>query len=101
MSEFKKDTSKDYESLVDFVSEENILQDLSDFLGEEKEEWRPPIKPKRVDAEYPEAWQTFIVNFEKEEDYFAFMEFLGKAPVPGMNDLVYEKEESGGVFDFL
>jgi hypothetical protein len=101
MQEKLKDTSKDYDDLVGYKSNKFTPTDLSEFLGESDNKEKPKVKPKPTDSEFPESWQTIIMNFRSEEDYIEFMKLIDNAPVPKLSTLVYSKKENKGVLDFL
>ena len=63
LKEYTKDTAAEYDDLVGYVADENITDTLGGFLGEEAEEYKPQVNRKKVDAEFPEDWQTLFVNF--------------------------------------
>lgn len=100
MKEYAKDTSQDYEDLVGFVSEYNLPKDLGEFFGD-KTEYRPEVKPKSVDPEFSQPWQSLYVNFRCIEDYIEFMEAIGEKPVPKLKELVYNKEQDEGLLKFF
>lgn len=99
MSEIR-DTSADYDDMVGYIAEERFQQNLSEFIGEESEQ-RLSVKPKPVDKDFPEQWQTLFVNFYSFEDYVEFMNKIGKAPVPKLKSMVYEVEEDMGILAFF
>lgn len=101
MTEKLKDTSKDYDDLVGYESNKFVHTDLSAFLGESEDKQKRLIKPKPSDPEFPESWQTIIMNFRNEEDYIEFMKLIDNAPVPRLSSLVYTKKQNKGVLDFL
>lgn len=72
-------TAETYDDLVGFVNEQNLKSDLSEFLDEEYE-YKPSIKPKKFDPEYPEQWQTLLINFSTLDDYRTFMDLMGEFP---------------------
>lgn len=97
-----KDTSQDYEHLVGYVADENISKgSLDEFLGVESE-YKPEVKAKKVDPEFPEEWQTLYVNLWSFEDYVEFMNMLDSKPVPKLTKMVYEcPENRTSILDFL
>ena len=102
LKNYTKDTSAEYDDMVGYVADENITDTLSQFLGEEQEEYRPPVARKKVDAEYPEAWQTLYVNFETEQDYIDFMLAIDEKPMPKLKDVVYKAgRQDNGILDLL
>jgi hypothetical protein len=102
LKNYTKDTSAEYDDMVGYVADENITDTLSQFLGEEQEEYRPSVARKKVDAEYPEAWQTLYVNFETEQDYIDFMLAIDEKPMPKLKDVVYKAgREDNGILDLL
>ena len=100
-----KDTSKDYEHLLDFKNEDlevskiNVIEDLGDEDASEE------IKPKKVDPNYPEDWQNLVVNFRTFDDYVIFMEKLNSKPVPGLKTLIFDRHDYTGdkitILDFM
>jgi hypothetical protein len=99
-----KDTSKYYDAMVGYVAEENLNKSsLDTFLGiEEEKEYRPDVRKKEVDSEFPEDWQKLWVNFNSMEDYTEFMNKIGSKPAPKLKYLVYGKPGSNsGIFDFM
>jgi hypothetical protein len=102
MKEHDRDTSADYEDLVGYVAEENIISTLDEFLGEQKQEHKPPVMRKKVDSEFPEPWQNLYINFANEQDYIEFMFAIGEKPVPKLNSVVYKGDnDDNGLLDFL
>lgn len=101
MKEYNKDTSEDYEDLVGYVSENSRKSTLSEFVGIE-EEYLPEIKPKSVDPEFSEQWQTIYVNFKSIEDYKNFMILAGQRPVPRLKEFVYSsRKDDEGLMNFF
>lgn len=101
MKEYKHDTSAEYDDMVGYVAEDNLPKDLSTFLDEESE-YKPKVKPKKVDPEYPEQWQTLYVNFKTEQDYIDFMLAIGDKPMPKLNKVVYKMDgENVGLESFF
>ena len=102
VKEYTKDTSADYDHMIGYVSEENSNKgSLAEFLGETRE-YKPDIKPKEKDAEFPEDWQKLILNFRCAEDYEKLMILIGNAPSPKLKQLIYEADgsnDSGGLFE--
>lgn len=98
-----KDTSKDYEAMIGYVAEENINKgSLEEFLGETPKEYRPEVRKKELDLEFPETWQKLWVNFNSIEEYTEFMNKIGSKPVPKLKHLIYEKPGLNvGIFGFL
>lgn len=97
-----RDTSVDYEDLVGYVSEENKISTLDEFLGAEKVEYKPQVARKKPDPEYPEPWQSLYINFETEQDYIEFMFAIDEKPVPKLNTVVYKGvSKDKGLLDFL
>jgi hypothetical protein len=102
MKEYKEDTSLVYEDLVGYVSEENISQDLSSFLGDSAEEYKPKVLPAKRDAEFPESWQTITLNFDSKEDYVEFMLAAGEKPMPKLGKFTYKAGRTdSGLLGFL
>lgn len=102
MKEYNHDTSADYEDLIDYVAEENILNTLDEFLGDKKPEYKPKVEKKKDSDEYPEPWQNLYVNFPTEQDYIDFMLAIDEKPVPKLNKVVYKvNNKDNGLLDFL
>lgn len=102
MKQYDRDTSVDYEDLVGYVAEENVVNTLDEFLGGEKVEYKPTVARKKVDAEFPEPWQHLYINFETEQDYINFMFAIDEKPVPKLNTMVYKgNSQDNGLLDFL
>lgn len=100
MKEYKEDTSANYDDMVDFIAEENITKTLGSFIGHE-EEYKPTVKPKNLDPNFPEDWQNLYVNFSSEKEYIEFMQLLNKVPGPKVKSFVYEPEDDKGILGFL
>ncbi len=101
MKEYKHDTSQEYDDMVGYVSDENLPNTLGRFLGEE-DEYKPTVKPKPQDPEFPEQWQKLYVNFRNEDDYKAFMLAIGDKPMPKLKDMVYKMaDENIGLESFF
>lgn len=101
-----KDTSKDYETMIGYVAEENLNKSsLEHFLGIEdtNKEYKPEVRKKEPDADFPEDWQHLYVNFRSMEDYTAFMNKIGSKPVPKLKQFIYENPEgqNSGIFGFM
>lgn len=97
-----KDTSQDYEHLIDYVSEENLNKSSLDKFLDIETEYKPEVKAKKVDPEFPEEWQTLYVNLWTFEDYVKFMNVIDSKPVPKLSKLVYEcPENRTSILDFL
>ena len=96
-----KDTSIDYDDLVEFQAEENRQKNLVEFLDLEEETSKYNVKPKPIDPEFPEEWQTLLINFGNEEDYFDFMSKLEETPVPKLKKLVYRIKKDNGLLSFM
>lgn len=101
--DFDLDTSADYDHMLDYVSEDNLTKgSLSGFLDEEPSEYKPEVRKKEVDKEFPEDWQKLYVNFRNIEDYAKFMRMIDSAPVPKLIKLTYEKPENRtNIFNFV
>lgn len=103
MKEYTKDTAAEYDDMVGYVADDNLPKNLAEFLGE-KTEYKPTVKPKNPGSkEFPEQWQTIMVNFRSMEDYRDFMLMIGEKPVPKLKDIVYKagREEDSGLLTFL
>lgn len=105
MKDYNVDTSSDYEDLVDFISDINkqkVSSGLGDFIDAEMEDYKPSVKPKYVDPEFPESWQTLIVNIEHESDFAEFTRLSGIVITPRINETIYETDvNSVGILDFF
>lgn len=87
-----RDTSKDYEAMVGYVADETANKSsLDEFFGEERKEYKPEVRKKERDNEFPEDWQKLIVNFNNFEDYSKFMNMIGSKPVPKLKEIVYDR----------
>lgn len=97
------DTSVNYEHMIDYVADENLNKgSLDDFLEFEKGEYRPEVRGKTTNPEFPEPWQTLKVNIITYDDYVDFMDRMGLKPTPKLNKLVYENpENSVSLLDFM
>jgi hypothetical protein len=97
-----KDTSKDYEHLIDYVAKENLEKGSLDSFLDIETEYKPQVKPKKIDSEYPEEWQTLFINLHTKEDYVKFMSAIGSKPILKLTSLVYENPNNKvSVLDFL
>lgn len=100
-----KDTSKDYDAMLDYVAEENLNKpSLQNFINENNvdEEYRPEVKAKNIDKDFPEEWQHLYVNFKTIEEYEQFMNIIGYRPIPKLKELVFEKQDKqSGLFQFM
>lgn len=94
------DTSKTYNDLVGFKAKENVKISLSTFLDEESDD-RPEIKPKKIDPDYPEEWQSLYVNFGTEDQYREFMLLIGEVPAMNLKTLNFSKNKNNGIMDFF
>jgi Zn/Cd-binding protein ZinT len=103
MKNYEIDTSEEYEDYVGYVSDENVSKNsLSDFLGEERGEYKPHIKEKAVDPDFPEDWQKLFIAFETEADMVEFMAKTGIVITPKMTSTIYETKVDGvGLFNFF
>lgn len=98
-----KDTSKDYDHMIDYVAEQHINDgSLVEFLGEDKKEYKPEVKKKDLDPEFPESWQRLYVNFKTMEDYYDFMNKIDEKPMPKLKYVIYKSSQDDvGIFEFL
>ncbi len=101
-----KDTSQDYDAMIGYIAEENLNKgSLDEFFGEldvEPKEYRPEVRKKEQDAEFPEPWQKLWVNFNTMEEYSEFMNKIGSKPVPKLKHLIFEKSGTNtGIFGFM
>lgn len=102
MKEYTTDTSAEYEDLVGYVSEENMPNNNLAELLDMQEEYKPKVKPKSVDPEFPEQWQDLYVNFNCLEDYAKFMKEIGEVAHPKLKEFVYNPNgEETSLFNFL
>lgn len=93
-----RDTSKDYEHMIGYVADETLNRSsLDTFFGEETGEYKPEVRKKERDEQFPEDWQRLIVNFNNFEEYSKFMNKIGSKPVPKLKNIVYDRnaEETG------
>jgi len=96
-----RDTSKDYDDLVGYRAKELIPIDLSNFIDEPSPEYKPVIKSKPIDPDFPEEWQNLFVNFNNEQDYIKFMQLIDEAPNPKTSTVIYSKVKNKGILDFM
>ena len=94
------DTSKTYDDLVGFKAKENVKISLSTFIDEEGDD-RPEIKPKKIDPDYPEEWQSLYVNFGTEDQYREFMLLIGEVPIMRLKTVNFSKNKNNGIMDFF
>ena len=94
VKEYKKDTSSDYDDMTGYVADENIEGSLKGVLGE-TDEYKPEVKPKSENPNYPEKWQSLYVNFKCEEDYIKFMIKMGAPAGPKLKSYVFTEEKTG------
>jgi len=96
-----KDTSLDYETMLEYSDEENIIDNLDEFLGEESDT-KLKVAPRKINKEFPEPWQTITMNFPTEEDYVEFMLKADEKPMPKLNKFVYKAGRTDtGLLGFL
>jgi hypothetical protein len=99
-----KDTSKDYDAMIGYVAEDNLNKaSLDTFIGiSDEKEYRPEVKKKDVDSEFPEDWQNLWVNFKTMDEYVEFMNIIGSSPSPKLRQFIYEQPGAdNGIFGFL
>lgn len=97
------DTSLNYEHLIDYVADENLNKSsLDSFFDADEKEYRPEVRKRDVNPEFPEEWQTLQINIITFEDYVDFMEKLGLKATPKLKKIVYENPENAvSIFDFV
>lgn len=96
------DTSATYEHLIDYVSDENINKISLDQFFDVETEYKPEVRGKKVDPEFPEEWQTLIVNLWTFEDYKEFMHALDSKPMPKLTRMIYEcPENKNSILNFI
>lgn len=100
MSKQISNTAEDYEDMVGYESDDLKTANLAEFLGEVYEQ-KPSIKEKTVDPDFPESWQTLIVNFTCFEDYAKFMTKIGSAPLPKLKKFIFSSNKSDTLEDFF
>lgn len=101
LKEYTKDTSVEYDDMLDYVADENITDTLSEFLGEEQE-YKPTVSRSKADPNFPESWQTLYVNFETEQDYIDFMLAIDEKPMPRLKSVVYKGgRQDNGILDLF
>lgn len=94
MKEYNVNTAEQYDDLVGYVSDDNLPNNnLAEMLDME-EEYKPKVKPKAVDPEFPEQWQSLYVSFRCLEDYAKFMKEIGMAPSPKLREFVYDPHDN-------
>jgi|AntAceMinimDraft_13_1070369.scaffolds.fasta_scaffold12685_2 hypothetical protein len=105
MKNYEIDTSEEYEDFVGYVSADNLSKNsLGDFLGDVPEEYKPSVKPKNVDPEFPEEWQSLFMSFDTEEDVKEFVKQSGIVVSPKTKTIIYETENdnsNSGIFNFM
>lgn len=97
-----ENTAETYDHMMDFVSEENINKgSLNEFL-DIKTEYKPEVKQREKDPEFPEQWQHLFVSFRCLEDYSEFMNLLGGKPSPKIKEFIYERPGTKkDIFSFI
>lgn len=94
MKEYNVNTAEEYDDLVGYVSEENLPNNNLAELLDMEEEYKPKVKPKTVDPEFPEQWQNLYISFRCFEDYAKFMKELDLAPSPKLKEFVYDPHDN-------
>lgn len=94
MKEYNVNTAEQYDDLVGYVSEDNLPNNNLAELLDMEEEYKPKVKPKSVDPEFPEQWQNLYISFRCFEDYAKFMKELELAPSPKLRDFVYDPHDN-------
>ena len=94
MKEYNVNTAEQYDDLVGYVSEENLPNNNLAELLDMEEEYKPKVKPKAVDPEFPEQWQNLYVSFRCFEDYAKFMKEIYMAPSPKLREFVYDPHDN-------
>lgn len=102
MKEYTVDTASEYDDLVGYISEDNLPnQGLSELL-DMQEDYKPKVRPKSVDPEFPEPWQDIYVNFNSLDEYAKFMTEIGEAPHPKLKEFVYNPHDTEtSILNFL
>lgn len=88
MKQYDIDTAKEYDDMVGFIAKESIEPSLAEFVGD-VDDYKPTVKPKSINPEFPEQWQSLFVNFKCFDDYKDFMLKLGQVPLPKLKELVF------------
>jgi len=102
MKEYKVDTSAEYDDFVGFTSEDNLPNNGLAELLDMSEEYKPSVKPKSVDPEFPEPWQDIYVNFNNLDEYARFMKLIGEVAHPKLKEFVYNPNgEETSIMDFF
>jgi hypothetical protein len=102
MKEYTVDTASEYDDLVGYISEENLPNNGLAELLEIQEDYKPNVKPKSVDPEFPEPWQDIYVNFNSLEEYAKFMTEIGEVAHPKLKEFVYNPHDNEtSIFNFL
>lgn len=94
MKEYNVNTAEEYDDLIDYVSEDNLPNNNLAELLDMEEEYKPKVKPKSVDPNFPEPWQNMYVSFRCFEDYVKFMKELDMAPSPKLRDFIYDPHDN-------
>lgn len=102
MKEYTVNTADEYEDLVGYISEDNLPNNsLADML-DIAEEYKPKVKPKTVDPEFPEQWQDIYINFNSLDEYAKFMTLIGEVAHPKLKEFVYNpRGNETSIFNFL
>ena len=103
MKKYDTDTSGDYDDMVGYIAEENKpAANLGVFMGDTEEvEYKPSVKAKEINPDFPEKWQSLYINFLKEKDYIEFMLSIGLKPMPKLKTVTFTKEKDNGILDFF
>lgn len=102
MKEYTVDTASEYDDLVGYISEENLPNNGLAELLEIEETYKPNVKPKSVDPEFPEPWQDIYVNFNSLEEYAKFMTEMGEVAHPKLKEFIYNPHDNEtSIFNFL
>jgi hypothetical protein len=102
MKEYKKDTAAEYEDLVGYIAQENLPNNHLSMLLGMQEDYKPKVKPKSVNTEFPEKWQNMYLNFRNQKDYIDFMNKIGYTPTPRLKEFIYNPNNNEqNILDFL
>lgn len=102
MKEYTVDTALEYDDLVGYISEDNLPNNGLSELLDMQEDYKPKVRPKSVDPEFPEPWQDIYINFNSLEEYAKFMTVIGEAAGPKLKEFVYNPhDKETNIFNFL
>ena len=105
MKNYEINTAETYEDMVDFVAERSTIKvkvGLGDFIDEDEQDFKPAVKQKAVDPEFPEQWQTIYVNIISEDDLSDFVKQSGLIVGPRTSEIIYQADDSSsGLLNFF